>query len=682
MAYLYLDESGSFRASKSLRSVIGGLFIKNDILTSQDIANFFSKFDLKSEYFHGKELSNLVLSNVISGIIDFCKDKEIIPVIFIPQRGFYVIDDSITYLNVLSDGIISFIKNYSNIFQNINELTITIEHRRGLTQFEYKERLSETIDKAIILSHLSNRIIKTNICIDNKKNYFLQLADAIVHTFYRLDVDYYSKEESMFDHDVERKFKDWIEPYKIYIHASKSPAAKIIDLMNKSLYEHAIKNMIDYSWKDDAVQRLIPDVVEQLCKLNIFYINNILASLFALYYNAVNEQRLLNEFEKDVEFIINEFLPRLQEMLPHYGKLKEDINWAYTYCYMILLTLYNHKGDVQKFEEVYRQAQTFISSTPFDLDSLSARLRIHVLYGVHLTNMYAFEQCFNEMAQLERKVSDAFTFLSESDDNLAVQPRILGEIRGTKLQAIMYHTLVNGGNWDKVREISDEAIDSFVQSGDIQRQYQYRAQIETYAKNFDEAKNYLAKGCGIEYENDIQLLEYIVGRSLIFPLFHFLRICYVDVMSDYTKNVKYYYEMIKGVFSKYDSNIEKMLNVSAYPVHTLYHYLMVLWYLYNSNTSRKEADEFYQKALELCKKEDNITMKTIELSLQADYIWMLSLHKPDDVGKLIESFNKSWDKVLQKSQQTLLYTYLSNAKEKYKTTHVNKWNTLWYIFPF
>ncbi len=680
MAYLYLDESGKFQGYKQKRSIVGGFFIKDKILTSNDVANFFRQFNLESEIFHGNELSNSTLLAVIDNLIDFCKQNDIIPIIFIPQRGFYVINDTKTYLHVLAEGIFAFIKKKSKLFQDISELTVTIEHRVGIKEEEYKERINELVTKAIVLSPLPNRNIKTKVEVESKKNYFLQLADAIVHTFYRLDTHINGNDR--YDQKVVEKFNIWIEQHKIYIHASPTITEKINNLMNDNLYEYALKNLIDNALKDNAVKKILPDVLEQLCKLNIFYINSIFSSLLALYYNAINEDRILKDLDSDILFIIENILPRLEEKLPDYGKRKEDIHWIYTYCYMILLTLYNHKGDVHTFEDVYRQAYSFIKSIPFDLDYLSARLRIKVLYGVHLTNMYAFEWSFNEMHNLEKKVSEAFSFLSESDENIVVQPRILGEIIGTKLQAKMYHTLIHGGSWEEVRDISKKALQSFVQSEDIMRQYQYCAQIETYTKNFEEARRNLAKGCGVEYHNDMQLLEDILKRSLLFPLLHFLRIYYVELMNDYSKNVKKYYEIVTTCFNKYKANVESMVKVSTYPVHSIYHYVMVLYGLYGSNSSIKQANDFYNHARELCMKNENVTILTKELSIRADYIWLLSLKDSASLKSLQEEIKKIWHKVLQQSLGTTLYDYLVKVQEKYKDTPVIKWNTLWYLFPF
>jgi hypothetical protein len=677
MAYLFLDESGRFEGKSKSRSVVGGFFIADDAIPD-DLKTFFTNFNLQSETFHACTIKDKELyTNIIDSLIDLCKKKNIIPLIFIPQRGFFIIDDVITYLNVLIDGIVQFIKSNTRLLQNVSKLIIAIEHRVGLSKYEYDKRIKEAIEKAIVITPV-NKNIKFQIKIENKKDNMLQIADAIVHTFYRIDGNYYDESISK---DTVGRFKEWIEPYKIYIHTRENITTKIMDLMNDGLYEYAIRDLIN-NHNDTRIDRIFPTVITQLCELSIFHLNSILLAVFSLYYNAINNERKLSNFENDLQFIIKKFLPAIEEELPNFDKRSDDIHWAYTYCYMILLTLYNHKGDVKKFEQAYNSAHLFFSATPFDIDSLSTRLRIRVLYGVHCTNMFQFDDCYKQMSVLEKKVTDAFAFLNESDENLKVQPRIVGEITGTKLQAMMYATLIRGGNWDEVRKQSDNAIKNFCYSEDLMRQYQYRAQIETYAKDYLQARNFLAKGCGVTYTNDEELLETIVKRVLIFPLLHFLRIYYVELMTN-ADNVKSYYEVITEIFSKNKSKIETIMLNTAYPMPGIFHYLMMIYGLFNSNKSFEEAGEFYRKACKLCKNDGNMTLKTIALSCHIDYIWLLHiLQKKEHIKEIEKAYIKEWTNALEESRELPLYNYLCTAKERLDNTPLHQWNTLWYLFPF
>jgi len=112
------------------------------------------------------------------------------------------------------------------------------------------------------------------------------------------------------------------------------------------------------------------------------------------------------------------------------------------------------------------------------------------------------------------------------------------------------------------------------------------------------------------------------------------------------------------------------------------HYLMIVYMLNNSNASRKEAVEYYQKAQDLCKRNDAITIKTIEISLEADYLWLQIYIDSKDVIKNKDNIMKKFDKLIKLSEGMTVHSYIAKAKEKYKITPVEKWNTLWNMFPY
>jgi len=87
---------------------------------------------------------------------------------------------------VLSDGLVEFIKTYAKELDATIE--IIIEHRKGFKVDVDTKRLHEAIAKGVALSKVQNNINYT-ITFRGKDNIFLQLADVVVHSFYRLDHD-------------------------------------------------------------------------------------------------------------------------------------------------------------------------------------------------------------------------------------------------------------------------------------------------------------------------------------------------------------------------------------------------------------------------------------------------------------------------------------------------------------
>ncbi|MGB4269307.1 MAG: DUF3800 domain-containing protein [Spirochaetota bacterium] len=692
MAYIYLDESGQFD-EKTKRNVIGGFFSIEE-LDKGSVESFFNLFDKtyfnEKGQFHGRELSNEYLSYFIDKLIDFLNSKNSKPVLFIPKKRFFFINDSVTYINILSDGIVKFLKRIEGKY-SISSLKIVIEGRKGSSKEDYTQRITEAIEKRKVLSNLLTKDLKVEIIIATKNNRFLQMADAIVHTFYRLNSNLSYHKQKPLDTAIVEKFNNWVEWGKIHVYSSENLNDLINDYVYEGDYIYAFLQLVNSIARDQRLKRnkkksrheVVENFINNLCQLDLANLNTILQSVLSLYYNAINVKRYLSEFEHDIIFVLQHFLPRMEHTISHFNKRTEDINWAYCYCYMILLTLYNHKGDCEKFEEIYEKAYTFIKSIPFDLDSLANSIRIKVLHGVHLTNMYQFQQCFKEMKDLEKKVTDAFYFLRESDENIEVKPKIVGEITGTKLQAAMYDALIGKSNsWDQVRGYSDNALQSFVHSDDIYRQYQYRAQIETYAGCYQEAREYLAKSIGLEkYTNDEDLLKKIVQDKLVFPLLHFLRIYYVELMRG-LDNSKQYYDIVAKVFATYNDEFNSIKSLQAYPLPTILHYLMVLYWLNDSNNSKKKALQFYQDACSLYSKDNNITLLTIERNMTANSIWLKAYVNNEDTKNDKTQYLFKFEKLLSDVKNLPIHNYLQKVKSEYEKTPEKQWNTFWYYFPF
>jgi len=673
MSYIYLDESGRFENNKA-RSVVGGFFCQNRDIEKTEVINLLKKYNI--EQLHARDLDNSKLANIMSQLIKLCKNKKIEPIIIIPKRGFTVIDDATTYINILADGISKLLVKKIGV---VNDVTIVIEKRKTSSTEDYEKRVGEAIEKEKAINGISNNIRHT-IVMGNKNDVLLQVADAIVHTFYRLDNDR-NYDSQPFDEKVANEFKEWVEPYKLYLYTQSSIKDTILEMINDGDYHKALMKYVEYKEKDKSVERITDILFERLSLLPQLRLNVVLQTVLNSYYDAINIYRKLNEFEYEITKFIEEILPLLSQKLQQYDKRPEDIIWAYCYGYMILLTLYNHKGDIKKFESAYNDAGKILGKAGFDLDTLPYYIRINVLRGVHLTNQYAFSKAYEQMSILEKNLNEAFAFISEVDNNIIVKPRIVGEIIGTELQALMYNTLFTGGNWEEVQKLSDRAIERFLYSDDRNRQYQYRAQIETYAGNFDKAREYLAKSIQSNDKTDDALLQTILQKKLSFELLHLLRIWYVEAIKNAEK-ANDIYDILTRTLSQNAAQINEIMGMKAYPIHTILRYLMVLYGLRNSNKSIEKAEEFFEKANKIFGNDETITMRTLQVALYYDYVWVFEGVLKKDIKEYKKQYFIKIQKLQESTQGLEVHDYINKLQKECNDTPVVKWNTMWYIFPF
>lgn len=670
MSIIYIDESGAFDQHRTKRNVIGGIWCQMPV-PHNEIKQLFSQCGLSE--IHACELDNEKLSLLVQKLMLFCEGHSIKPVILLPRRNFFIINDRATYINVLSDGLVEFIKTYSKVLDDTIE--IIIEHRKGFNVDVDTARLDEAIAKGIALSKVQKNIHHI-IKLDGKNNIFLQLADAVVHSFYRLDHD-----GSFLKGEVKEAFNEWIKPNTLYIYGNESYATRIYDCLRKGDYGEALQLYANH-YRIPEVQQLKEVIIKNILELSQPTMAVVFKNILALYYDKVNTNRLLNEYEQLVKLWIYTLLPDIEKAIAddNTNTTVDDLYWAYGELYQILLTIYNHKGQIADFETTYKEAQVLLKKAVYDLDSLSVRIRIQVLNAVYYINQYQFEQAYTSMKVLAKRVEDAFVFLSEADNDVEVKPRILGEIYGTMVQACMYHALVTKNNFNEVREFSDKALHLFSNIGDIQRQYQYRAQIETYDGNYEQAMQYIAKGVGCTTYSDDDIVAQCLKNKSMFGLQHLLRIWYCKLMNGYENT---YYTILSNI-NKLGIAIEKNYNEimaqKVYPVHSIYRYVMVINGLSQSKNWEEHLNKMLLKAKELFDGQ-SLTIQTVQLGLLADVLWIFAYHGAEN-KEIMDRFNKRFNEVMHEAAGYAIGDYLQKAYQHYQQIPIKKWNTLWRVFPF
>ncbi len=671
MSIIYIDESGAFDQYQKKRNVIGGIWCKMPV-PHNEVKQLFSQCGLSKV--HACELDNETLSLLVQKLIPFCEGHSIKPVILLPRRGFFIISDTATYINVLSDGLVEFIKTYAKELDATIE--IIIEHRKGFKVDVDTKRLHEAIAKGVALSKVQNNINYT-ITFRGKDNIFLQLADVVVHSFYRLDHD-----GSFLKGEVKEAFKEWMEPNTVYIYGNESYVTRIYDCLRKGDYGEALQLYANH-YMIPEVRQQKDFIIKNILKLSQPTMAVVLKNILTLYYDKVNTNRLLNEYEPLVKLWIYTILPDIEKAIADGNNTStavDDLYWAYGELYQILLTIYNHKGQIADFETTYNEARILLKKAVYDLDSLSVRIRIQVLNAVHYINQYQFEQAYTSMKVLAKRVEDAFVFLSEADNDVKVKPRILGEIYGTMVQACMYHTLVTKNNFNEARELSNKALHLFSHTDDIQRQYQYRAQIETYDGNYEQAMQYIAKGVGCTTYSDDDLIAQCLKNKSMFGLQHLLRIWYCKLMNGYENT---YYTVLSNINkpgSTIAKNYKEIMEHKVYPVHSIYRCVIVIYGLLQSKHWEEHINKLLPRAKELFDGQP-LTMQTLQLGLLADVLWIFAHHDAEN-KEIMDRFNKRFNDVMHEASKYASGDYLQKAYQHYQQTPVKKWNTLWWVFPF
>ncbi len=514
----YLDESGDFTLDEKKRNIVGGAF-SNRELSISEVQDFFRKLGYES--FRSANINDKAVefSRVLDGIITFCNDKDICPVLFISPKDFFIVDDSKTYLNIVSDGMVAWLRKNSLLVETLPGIHLVIEKRSTS-----KNKLEGNLRERLSLVGYKNLRLKNTPCVTlelgSKETPQLWLADGIVHGYNVRD---------KLARTVRQKFEKWIHGHAILLYQEEGQK-RIVDYFNdENVVQGLTRLTMAYNNDYETFHQLATEQFKILSRYPVDTISAIIEQLIAFFMDRVNTSREMDTVEY-VNTWIRTLLPLLQEKIGNTGLADpSDLNWCYLRFYEILVNAYNHSGAVQKAEQSFAEVDGKVKTLQLDLSTYQSWARLQVLRGVHLTNMYCYDETIRLMERLNDTIGEALTFLDDPEKNITVKPSIVGEIKGTMLQAMMYRSAETKEGWENIRKLSDDLFETFPLQQDRNRQLQYRSQLEAYADEMDKAREYLAKAMGMGYDNDEALCGKVLERGNSFELLHFLRIWYMEI---------------------------------------------------------------------------------------------------------------------------------------------------------
>ena len=148
---LFLDESGQFKETnsngkrKQKPSIVGGYLALNKNCNTYWANKLLKKIkesnsafsNISIDPFHGKETADSNLSAFITSLLqELCSDEKVCLVEFKNERGLDIVNSDITYLNVLTEGIIQLILGLMKETDDDINLDIDFAQRVDVTQKE------------------------------------------------------------------------------------------------------------------------------------------------------------------------------------------------------------------------------------------------------------------------------------------------------------------------------------------------------------------------------------------------------------------------------------------------------------------------------------------------------------------------------------------------------------------
>ncbi|MCG8424018.1 MAG: hypothetical protein MJE77_39505 [Proteobacteria bacterium] len=195
------------------------------------------------------------------------------------------------------------------------------------------------------------------------------------------------------------------------------------------------------------------------------------------------------------QWILKELVPSLQNRLREIER--STLLWFELGLQRLILTASNHLGDLQTGRMACTTVDKLLPRIAGQWDHISIMMEALVAQGVHLTDSFEHEEVIRRLAMVAQYYQDLGSLLCDAMPSVfpeRVRCNLRGKALGTALQAQTFAAIDEPEQLDHARKLSDEAIDEFCTPGDKERQYQYRAHLETIAQCFKDARGWLAKG--------------------------------------------------------------------------------------------------------------------------------------------------------------------------------------------
>lgn len=633
---IWLDESGDFVSDienqKLNPSLVGGLLIKVGIIDEVEAGKILDK-----EYVHFNEENGGVSIEVLRRIAQYSGDF----VVFENRERLLIIDSDVTYLNILSEGIIKLLL-FLNAKHGDFELDIRVATRKNtvkgygiLSEEEYEKRLREKVVLGLARNTLTRKSEwKYRISFDDARtSKRLMLADCICNTYLtRTSGKFIQEHKQIIDSLYKKEYM-----FPIFENTAETEMKRAIA---EGKFGDVIFELYFNSDFNEQREKYLELTLDRLQDFNQFALKNHLMSISTKVDTLLRVEKDYSTLKNILVKVQNELIPILKSRGIYITEFVLDI-------VLYLYTIYTHEGSL----EANKQDEIFVEELD-NLKDLFVRFKYFIMYktrqAIHQKNMLDVDGSIcniTKVISVMEQMKQLMTILDDSEESMLGDKNIMiAKAYGTRLQSWTMQIYKDKEYILKARKDYELAVEHFSDERDKVRQHLYLCQAECESGNWKNAITLMLRSENIEYDNEgsLEVFLYKISRQrindAIYKYLAFIRImAYAkeerDSLADY----------MFGIISKYSNNIENFK--TNYPgVHPLE---MIYWFMgdyFFLNGKLKKACKYYDLAIDLCNLgQKEVTIRVIKMGvLSSKILAYLNNNKKSEanvvMGRLITEY--------------------------------------------
>lgn len=519
---LYLDESGDFDKDLDIgwknECLVGGLLVNESLPLKEEKARqilisswtktvpadaALSAEQIFKKAKHATELRGADKAAMVSLVLEEAeKCGEFI--IFENYRKTRIINSTLTYVNIMADGIIQLLGRLATEHPHTRvKLNVIAGFRKDTTVPVSAGRLEGYIDRRECLDRITERLelarVKNHAVYtgkaelsfrydDDKANSCLILCDYICNFYLTRTAPVYRAARG--ELTVGERLLQKYQPGNIFSLYGNAERERAIACCNHQDYDSALYDICTGLIRQPDTTDMI---LSAFLRLPERARHNYLRILSTYFNNLIGGQRNL-----ELGSQVLSQAEMLSERLRDGGA--EDLLFSLDIV-LYRLTLCSHLGQLKSMESLFETCRELLKKVLLQTENLHYAFLYYNRYAVYLIDTFRVQEAFELLEQVKRQFM-AYELILEELPTLHIPSRHirsdqLGRILGTQVQCMYYLMARNACSYEDAIQVSDQAVRNLTLDADRRRQYQYRSHIEAKAGNYEVALNDLCRGFGV-----------------------------------------------------------------------------------------------------------------------------------------------------------------------------------------
>lgn len=637
---LWLDESGEFdndrqKARKGMSvSHIGGLLTESGTFPMSRVERI-----IQEAFFHSTEESNTDLQ--------FARFQKLVKtdarfVLFQNEECILVLDHNLTYQNMMAEGLIKLIKRLKSEYGDIS-LRVLIANRiidrnksgsYDRSNLVPPEHYVQRLKERIIMAGLRESVPETDWTLQTasaRKDKRLMLADIVCNTFLTRNSKFRKnpKQSAL----INRIYEDSEKTLRWPVF-EMSVESEFLKAMTENRLGEAVA-VLCQSGQKALLDKYMPTVFSRLENMPFYDMDLQYRFISALIDYQLRDSRDYAACLRLLTNLRQSFLPVLQKIPQRWSKEIAD-RLSVDLCFY-LDTVYTHQGNVAASLVCEKLCDQEMAKLPCDWDSVAYRMRYLLRKIITRINRFDFQEALSQCDQLTARceqVREALT-LTVDGEKEPVRFVELAKALGTRVQIKSFLLRQHPEYYLSACEDSDRAIDEFNSENEKRRQYLYRVHLETEAKQFDRASNWLLRAAGMEHADARALIAFIASAP---RLDEYLLMTYIRLMAEGQRAGWTQAETFYTCLSRTDI-LPRLLERTD----TGHPYEICMWktasYLAWSGNTRA-ARKYYARACDACFDKDSLTLTCIGIAVLVEQYAFERKNRMPESKKTLQSLKK------------------------------------------